>query len=57
MAPAFTPAELDDLPAYHMAVKTLVDNRPARPIEATVPPMPRGDAERAARMTKTDATA
>ena len=50
MAPAFTPAELDDLPAYHMVVKTLVDNRPARPFEATVPPMPRGDSERAARI-------
>ena len=50
MAPVFTPAELDDLPAFHMAVKTLVGNRPAPPFEAAVPPIPRGDPARAARI-------
>ena len=48
--PAFTKQELDDLPAFHMAVKTLVDNRPAPPFEAAVPPLPRGDPARAARI-------
>ncbi|MDE2903047.1 MAG: DUF87 domain-containing protein [Chloroflexota bacterium] len=50
MAPVFTPAQLDDLPAYHMAVKTLVDNRPARPFEAAVGPIPRGDPAMASRI-------
>ena len=50
MAPVFTPAQLDDLPAYHMAIKTLVDNRPARPFEAAVLPIPRGDPTMAARI-------
>ena len=50
MAPVFTPAQLDDLPAYHMVVKTLVDNRPARPFEAAVGPIPRGDPAMASRI-------
>ena len=50
MAPVFTPAQLDDLPAYHMAIKTLVDNRPARPFEAAVGPIPRGDPAMASRI-------
>ncbi len=50
MAPTFSPAELDDLPAYHMAVKTLVDNRPALPFEASVPPIPQGDPARGVRI-------
>ena len=52
MAPVFTPALLDDLPAYHMAIKTLVDNRPAQPFEAAVPPMPRGDPTMASRIAR-----
>ncbi len=52
MAPVFTPALLDDLPAYHMAIKTLVDNRPALPFEAAVPPMPRGDPAMASRIAR-----
>ncbi len=50
MAPTFTPAQLDDLPAYHMAIKTLVDNRPAQPFEATVRAIPPGDPAMAARI-------
>ena len=34
MAPTFTRQQLDGLPAHHMAITTLVDNRPARPFEA-----------------------
>ena len=43
MAPTFTRQQLDGLPAYHMAITTLVDNRPARPFEARVVPIPAGD--------------
>ncbi len=43
MAPTFTRQQLDGLPAYHMAITTLVDNRPARPFEAAVAPIPAGD--------------
>ena len=43
MAPTFTKQQLDGLPAYHMAITTLVDNRPARPFEAAVAPIPSGD--------------
>ena len=42
MAPTFTKQQLDGLPAYHMAITTLVDNRPARPFEAAVAPIPTG---------------
>ena len=42
MAPTFTKLQLDGLPAYHMAITTLVDNRPARPFEAAVEPIPAG---------------
>ena len=41
MAPTFTKQQLDALPAYHMSITTLVDNRPARPFEAAVAPIPR----------------
>lgn len=50
MAPAFTPDELDGLPAYHMAIKTLVDNQQAPPFEAAVPPIPRGNPDHARRI-------
>ena len=43
MAPTFSKQQLDGLPAYHMAITTLVDNRPARPFEAAVAPIPTGD--------------
>ena len=43
MAPTFTKQQLDGLPAYHMAITTLVDNRPARPFEAAVAPISAGD--------------
>ncbi len=43
MAPTFSKQQLDSLPAYHMAITTLVDNRPARPFEAAVAPIPTGD--------------
>ena len=43
MAPTFTKQQLDGLPAYHMAITTLVDNRPERPFEAAVAPIPAGD--------------
>ena len=50
MAPTFSRQELDGLSAYHMAITTLVGNRPAPPFEAAVPPIPRGDPARAARI-------
>ncbi|MCY3958707.1 MAG: type IV secretion system DNA-binding domain-containing protein [Chloroflexi bacterium] len=50
MAPTFTKQQLDGLPAYHMAITTLVDNRPARPFEAAVDPIPAGDPAMAARI-------
>ena len=50
MAPTFTKQQLDGLPAYHMAITTLVDNRPARPFEAAVVPIPTGDLEMATRV-------
>ena len=39
MAPTFTKQRLDGLPAYRMAITTLVDNQPARPFEAAVEPI------------------
>ena len=50
MAPTFTKQQLDDLPAYHMAITTLVDNRPARPFMAAVEPIPAGNAAMAAQL-------
>ena len=50
MAPTFSKQQLDGLPAYHMAITTLVDNRPARPFEAAVAPMPTGDRAMAERV-------
>ena len=50
MAPTFSKQQLDGLPAYHMAITTLVDNRPARPFEAAVAPIPMGDAAMAERV-------
>ncbi|MCY3748924.1 MAG: type IV secretion system DNA-binding domain-containing protein [Chloroflexi bacterium] len=50
MAPTFTKQQLDDLPAYHMAITTLVDNRPARPFMAAVEPIPAGDPALAAQL-------
>ena len=50
MAPTFTKQQLDGLPAYHMAITTLVDNRPARPFEAAVAPIPVGDRAMAERV-------
>ena len=47
MAPVFSKEELDDLPAYHTAIKTLVDNRQARPFEGYVAPIPTGGETRA----------
>ena len=47
MAPTFAKHELDGLPAYHMAIKTLVDNRQALPFEGYVEPIPNGDQARA----------
>ena len=50
MAPTFSKQQLDGLPAYHMAITTLVDNRPARPFEAAVAPIPVGDRAMAERV-------
>ena len=50
MAPTFSRQQLDGLPAYHMAITTLVDNRPARPFEAAVAPIPTGDPQMADRV-------
>ncbi len=50
MAPTFTNQQLDGLPAYHMAITTLVDNRPARPFVAVVEPIPTGDPAMAAQL-------
>ena len=43
MAPTFTRQQLDGLSAYHIAITTLVNNRPARPLEAKEIPVPVGD--------------
>ena len=50
MAPTFTKQQLDGLPAYHMAITTLVDNRPALLFEAAVEPIPTGNPALAAQL-------
>ena len=50
MALTFSKQQLDGLPAYHMAITTLVDDRPARPFEAAVAPIPTGDRALAAQL-------
>ena len=50
MAPTFTKQQLDGLPAYNMAITTLVDNRPARPFMAAVEPIPAGNPSMAAQL-------
>ena len=46
----FNKHQLDGLPAYHIAITTLVDNRPPRPFEAAVAPIPTGDRAMAERV-------
>ena len=52
MAPTFTPEELDRLPAYNMAVRTVVDNLLAERFQASVAPIPRGDPTAAGRIAR-----